>query len=363
MTHSPPLFDLAEAASARDYTAVLLMAEDLRDALERHREPDRGVLGDANYYAFLSLVQLRRGHEALVVFQRGRRELARPELAKAAWMHEVAAGIALRQGANRRVVRSWLRDAMALRADAGQPAVLARRLAQLVRSLQANRAPELTTALVADLTALTHRAPHGRRTLTAAQACQLASSEDWFDTLVPGEQDRARNRQLTAAAEAGDTSSALGALAAGADANARVLSWPSLPTPLLAAAVSGDTDLLGVLLHHGADLAATNCQGQGALHLAADQGHARAVRFLAALGASVNARDHRGRTALHAAAAQGHPRAVSAMVGAGATVDARDQDGHRPVDLALAAGAYEVVGALASVSEACSSRSSRATLR
>jgi ankyrin repeat protein len=105
-------------------------------------------------------------------------------------------------------------------------------------------------------------------------------------------------------------------LAAGADPNGRIAG----ATPLIAAADSGDADLVRLLLDAGAEPGATfdgsvlmvrwrypyKETGWTALHLAACRNHVAAVRALVDAGAPLEVEASRGITPLRCAVMQGH---------------------------------------------------------
>lgn len=83
---------------------------------------------------------------------------------------------------------------------------------------------------------------------------------------------------------------------------------PAAPEqPIHAAARSGGLEVLELLVHHGADVAArTKSLGQTPLHLAASYGHNDAAQFLLGKGASIKARDRNGQTPVDNAERAGH---------------------------------------------------------
>ncbi len=99
----------------------------------------------------------------------------------------------------------------------------------------------------------------------------------------------------TAAAE-GNLEAVKEQLAAGKDINAKA---PSIGlTPLMAAAITGQSDAAGLLLAKGAKPNIGNNDGSTALHGAAFLGHIEIVKALVAKGANVNARNKRSETPL-----------------------------------------------------------------
>lgn len=116
----------------------------------------------------------------------------------------------------------------------------------------------------------------------------------------------------------------------------------------LAAAHAGDADQLKTLLAAGADLAATNEDGETALMLAAHAGHLDAVKALLAAGADVNAKSTMGWTAVAKAAFNGetdhgYVDVVEALHEAGASLNEPIFYGITPLMLAAGGGDASVV--------------------
>lgn len=86
-----------------------------------------------------------------------------------------------------------------------------------------------------------------------------------------------------------------------------------------------------VLLAHGADVSATDRQGQSLLHVAPTKDIAE---LLLARGVAVNAKRTDGATALHLAAVYGRREVVQALLAHGADVNARTKDGITPLHYA-----------------------------
>ncbi len=109
----------------------------------------------------------------------------------------------------------------------------------------------------------------------------------------------------------------------GVDVNARnEEGW----TPLIAAALGGHTEVVGLLLEHGADPQATSMRtpdGDAALTaliVAARYGHTEVVNALLAGGAEVDATSRNGVCALEAAVSGAHDEVVKLLVERGAAV-------------------------------------------
>jgi hypothetical protein len=101
-------------------------------------------------------------------------------------------------------------------------------------------------------------------------------------------------------------------------------------------------ELFGALERAGADLQASNADGFGALHAAAEVGNAWAVRWLVERGHRLDGRTTRGHTPLQIGCGLGHLEAVKALVALGADVSEPSPDGVA-LDIALREGHANVV--------------------
>jgi ankyrin repeat protein len=116
-------------------------------------------------------------------------------------------------------------------------------------------------------------------------------------------------------------------------------------TPLMAAALNGDAEVLGLLLEAGADVHATNEAGADALMRAAT--FEEETRLLVARGADVKARSRFGNTALLLAARRpGNSRALKLLLDRGADPNATNVLGATALMAAAAAGDVDSVLAL-----------------
>ena len=108
-------------------------------------------------------------------------------------------------------------------------------------------------------------------------------------------------------------------------------------TPFLRAAQSGDTELMKVLLEHGADPKIPTAHNDTALSVAAGIGwvegvtfewspqqSVEAVKLCLDLGIDPNLADDQGRTALHGAAHKGRLEVIQMLVDHGANLQAHD---------------------------------------
>jgi ankyrin repeat protein len=101
--------------------------------------------------------------------------------------------------------------------------------------------------------------------------------------------------------------------------------------PLHRAVWNGRTNLIQLLIDHGADVNVTNWLGDTPLDFAAQQNDTNAAKLLLAAKASVDARDNSGDTALLEAADRGNTTMVSLLLDSGATVDATNGNHTTPL--------------------------------
>ena len=104
-------------------------------------------------------------------------------------------------------------------------------------------------------------------------------------------------------------------LAAGAPVNTRDNNHI---TPLMAASLRGEREIVKLLLAHGADVNARTTDGQTALIYASIKGDREVVEMLLANGSAVNLKDKSGDTALSLATRMKHPEVKELLVKAGA---------------------------------------------
>ena len=139
---------------------------------------------------------------------------------------------------------------------------------------------------------------------------------------------------ITSAAEAGQAERIREILQRDASAvnTANAEGW----TALHLAAFYGHREAAGVLLDHGADVAAVsaNAMANQPLHAAAAGRHLSLVALLLEHGADANAQQH------------GDAAMIRLLLRHGADAEALSDDGHNAIDLATAAGHGEVVGLL-----------------
>ena len=117
-------------------------------------------------------------------------------------------------------------------------------------------------------------------------------------------------------------------------------------TPLHLATEEGHLEIVQALITAGANIEATDHQGNTPLHLAVNHGHLKVVQALVNAGANKDTPNKLGCTPLHLAVNHGHLKVVQALVNAGAKKDATTMLDETPLHLAAEKGHLEVVRAL-----------------
>jgi len=131
-------------------------------------------------------------------------------------------------------------------------------------------------------------------------------------------------------------------IAGGADASPKL----GIMTPLSAAAMGGQLEVVEILLLAGADVDQRTIFERAALHEAAAGSHEMTIALLLTHGAAVDARSHEGRTPLLIATDCTEEAALPCMrrlVDAGANVDAADADGATALMAAAEGGRAQLV--------------------
>jgi ankyrin repeat protein len=122
--------------------------------------------------------------------------------------------------------------------------------------------------------------------------------------------------------------------------------WDGLKRTTMHAASAGrNTDILSLLLQHGADVDSRDVYGSTSLHLASYRGTLSVGQYLLDHGADISARDMDGWTPLYVcayAAPKGHVEFAQMLLERGAVIDARDDDGRTSLSMAVERGKIEV---------------------
>lgn len=110
----------------------------------------------------------------------------------------------------------------------------------------------------------------------------------------------------------------------GADANAEIQGVNGMSSPLYHAAAKGDHRMIGVLVECKADIhAVSGMRAHQPIMIAAGMGHVDAVRVLVELRASIEYTTADGATPLFVAAQEGHAKLVKWLIKNGASVHAK----------------------------------------
>ena len=145
---------------------------------------------------------------------------------------------------------------------------------------------------------------------------------------------------LHVAASAGHSDILMLLIEHGADMNGRGIHGD---TPLLRASRNAKLEAGQCLLDRGANINARDRQGHTPLMDAVCQGQVDFARMLLERGAVIDAQSEFGMTALHYAVGNKYPRAVQLLLEHGADVEVRNNAGDTPPELALSRGYQEIV--------------------
>lgn len=117
-------------------------------------------------------------------------------------------------------------------------------------------------------------------------------------------------------------------------------------TPVMMAAQNGNTEIIEILIEHGANVNATSneraIKGYTALMLAAQNGHPEIANILIGNGANIDAKTHDGVTALHIACRFEHLPVVKTLVENGAAVNTVDNQNMPPLISAINSGNFPI---------------------
>jgi predicted Fe-Mo cluster-binding NifX family protein len=115
----------------------------------------------------------------------------------------------------------------------------------------------------------------------------------------------------------------------------------------------GDLDITRLLIDKGADVSATDEDGQTPLHRASEYGYKRVAQLLIDKGADVSVTDKDRRTPLHLASDEG---VAQLLIDKGVDISVSDKDGQTPLHLASDEGVAQLLiekGADVSVTDQC----------
>jgi ankyrin repeat protein len=119
-------------------------------------------------------------------------------------------------------------------------------------------------------------------------------------------------------------------------------------TPLMRAALDGNTERVKELIHQGADINQRDDNGRTALMFAAINMHYETMKLLLEFGADVNARSDKGGTALMGAASAGDLKMVQALLDKGADLHARLPETNESAATLAASHGYDEIARLLS---------------
>jgi len=117
-------------------------------------------------------------------------------------------------------------------------------------------------------------------------------------------------------------------------------------TPLMRAALDGNTESVRELINQGADINRRDDSGRTALMFAVVNRHYETMKLLLEHGADVNARSKQGGTALMGAAMAGELSMVQALLDKGADLDARLHDTNESAATLAASHGYDDIARL-----------------
>jgi ankyrin repeat protein len=128
-------------------------------------------------------------------------------------------------------------------------------------------------------------------------------------------------------------------------------------TPLLSASLAGHTDMVAILVKRGASTASRNDRGLTPLHGAAYAGSLETVRLLVESGAAVNDADNVFKvTPLIVAAEEGHADVISFLAGHGADLEWTERAGYTALSRATFRDDSEAIDALLKAGAKCQSK-------
>jgi len=125
-------------------------------------------------------------------------------------------------------------------------------------------------------------------------------------------------------------------------------------TPLFSASLAGHGDVVAILVKHGAGIESRNDRGLTPLHGAAYSGSIQKVRLLVDSGAAINDADNVFKvTPLIVAAEQGHADVISFLADHGADLERTGREGYSALSRAVFRDHPEAIDALLKAGAKC----------
>ena len=106
-------------------------------------------------------------------------------------------------------------------------------------------------------------------------------------------------------------------------------------TALHNAALRGDTDIMSIILNHGADVDAQDNNGSTPLYRAIYKSELSAAELLLRHGANIDLQNNKRQAPLHLASRRGHLNIMRLLLEKGANVDTLDDNGSTPLHLVI----------------------------
>ena len=122
-------------------------------------------------------------------------------------------------------------------------------------------------------------------------------------------------------------------------------------TPLMRAALDGNTERVKELVHQGANINQRDENGRTALMFAVINRHYETMKMLLEYGADVNAKSNKGGTALMGAALAGDLRMLQALLEKGADLHTRLKETNESAVTLAASHGYNEIARLLSQSD------------
>ncbi|KAI4243619.1 MAG: hypothetical protein L6R40_003443, partial [Gallowayella cf. fulva] len=180
-------------------------------------------------------------------------------------------------------------------------------------------------------------------------ACERANKEVISLLLRNGARteakDSAGRTAMFAACDSADTEAVSILIEKGAQIDAQATLDGNTPL-LMACGWAHGSEVVSLLLTHGARLEARNKQGETPLRRACSASRPKKISTLLQQGADIEAKDNAGNTPLLAACSNTHSSAVSLLLSKGANIIARNMAGESTLQLARRSGNAEIINRL-----------------